>query len=118
MLDTLLAHLVDVASVFISMPLNVGEKFFYVYVLTFVALAFVSFRLYRNQRSASGFLKFLFPKQIYLHKSARVDYGIFLINLFISPLLLLGAGLQAWLSIEIGGALLGLNDGRAVLVGD
>ncbi len=118
MLDTLSAHLVDVASVLIEMPLNISEKFYYLYVLTFIGLAYVSFRRYYKKRAQSGFLKFLFSGQIYLHQSARVDYGIFLINLLISPLLLLGAGLQAWLSIEIGGALLGLNHGRAVFVGD
>ena len=118
MLDTLSAHLVDVASVLIEMPLNISEKFYYLYVLTFIGLAYVSFRRYYKKRTQSRFLKFLFPKRIYLHQSARVDYGLFLINLLMSPLLLLGAGLQAWLSIEIGSLLLGLNDGRAVVVGD
>lgn len=59
----------------------------------------------------------MFPRSIYLHKSARVDYSIFLINLFISPLLLVGAGLQAWLSTQIGAVLVDLNGDSAVFVG-
>lgn len=118
MLDRLSAHLVDVVSVLFNMPLNISEKFFYLYVVTFIGLAYVSFRFYYRKYAQGGFLKFLFPKAIYLHKSARVDYGIFLINLLISPLLLLGAGLQAWLSTQIGGLLLDLNEGQAVFVGE
>ena len=118
MLDRLSAHLVDVVSVLFNMPLNISEKFFYLYVVTFIGLAYVSFRFYYRKYAQGGFLKFLFPKAIYLHKSARVDYGIFLINLLISPLLLLGAGLQAWLSTQIGRLLLDLNEGQAVFVGE
>lgn len=118
MLDRLSAHLVDVVSVLFNMPLNISEKFFYLYVVTFIGLAYVSFRFYYRKYAQGGFLKFLFPKAIYLHKSARVDYGIFLINLLISPLLLFGAGLQAWLSTQIGRLLLDLNEGQAVFVGE
>ena len=117
MLEAISAHLVDIATVLIYMPINVGEKFYYLYLLTFVVLAFVSFQLYYKKKVEGGFVKFLFPKSIYLHRSARVDYGIFLINLFISPLLLLGAGLQARLSTQIGTALVELNNGAAVFVG-
>jgi sterol desaturase/sphingolipid hydroxylase (fatty acid hydroxylase superfamily) len=107
-----------VATVLFYMPLNLGEKFYYLYLLTFIGLAYVSFRFYYRHRFKRGFLSFLFPGNIYFHPSARVDYGIFLINLLISPLVLLGAGLQAWLSTQIGAALIHLNSGAAVFVGN
>ena len=44
MLDRITTHLTDVGSVLIGMPLNVSEKFYYLYVLTFIGLAYVSFR--------------------------------------------------------------------------
>ncbi len=118
MLESFEAHIIDVVSVFINMPFNVGEKFYYLYILTFIGLAYYSFTKYYKGRVKEGFLKFLFPREIYLHESAKVDYGIFLINLFISPLLLIGAGLQAWLSSQVGTALIDLNSGQAIFVGD
>ena len=112
----LTAHLSEVADVLASTPLNPGEKFFFAYLLSFVALAFLSYRLYYSKRSG-GFLGFLFPKRIYLHPSARVDYGIYLINLLTSPLFLVSAGLQAWVSVKVGSVLLGFNGGEALVVG-
>ena len=142
-MEPLTAYLVDVVTVLITIPVNISEKFYYLWLLSFVGLSYLSFVLYyrrtgqdsdNKKRNASvrsgykksnhkrsdhqGFLKFLFPKAIYFHKSARVDYGIFLVNLFLSPLLLVGAGLQTWVSAEVGGLLLGLNDRAAVFVGE
>lgn len=135
MLDDLSGYLFEVAAVLINMPLNVSEKFFVVNLLAFIALAYLSYRLYyrgRERRSAgpvgkakadagkttSGFFGFLFPRAVYFSRSARLDYGIFFINVLLSPLLLIGAGLQTWFSIQIGTGLVELNDGRAIVSGD
>ncbi|MEM9622279.1 MAG: sterol desaturase family protein [Pseudomonadota bacterium] len=118
MFDRLIDHTVEVFFVLLNTPVNMGEKFYVVYLATFVALAFVSYRLYHKQAPVRGFLAFLFPKKIYLHKSARIDYGIYLINLLISPLLLVGASVQTLVSVGIGQALLDMNGGSAVYVGE
>jgi hypothetical protein len=93
MLESFESYFVAVATALANVPLNVTDSFYFVYVLTFIALAYVSYRLY-HRRARGGFFRFLFPKAIYLHPSAKVDYGIYLINLLISPLILLSAGLK------------------------
>ena len=109
MLDTvwtnLVNHLADVTTLLVTMPVNVHEKFYFVYIGSFVLLAFFSYHRYYRKRTKRGFFAFLFPWKIYGSASARVDYGIFLVNLLISPMLLITAGLQAWLSIVVGNAL-------------
>ena len=100
MYETLSAHLRDVVNVLLTTPINMGEKFYFVYLLTFIGLAYLSYRLY-YRREQRGFFRFLFPARIYWHPSARVDYGIYLINLLLSPLFLVGAGLQAYASAGI-----------------
>ena len=116
-LDNLSSYLIDTALVIVSIPVNVSEKFFYVYLLTFVALAYFSYRRYYRKDTNTGFIRFLFPGSIYLSKSARIDYAIFFINILISPLVLVAAGLQAWLSIQIGNQLIALNDGVPISQG-
>lgn len=110
-------HFVDVALVLLYAPISVGDKFYFVYILTFIGLAYVSYRCY-EKNSDIQFFKFLFPKKVYLHKSAKIDYGIYLINLFISPLLLVGAGIQTYLSIQVAETLVALNDGNAIITGN
>ncbi len=117
-LDDLSNYLIDITSFFVSIPINLAEKFYYVYLLTFVALSYLSYHLYYRKDSRTGFFGFLFPKQIYFSTSAKIDYAIFLINILISPLVLVGAGLQAWLSIQIGNQLIASNDGAPVFQGN
>lgn len=116
--ESIWAYLADIGTLLLTMPLNFGEKFFYLYILTFVALAFFSYRIYYKHRTRKAFFAFLFPKSIYWHKSARVDYAIFLINIALSPLILVGAGIQTWISAELAGTLVELNNNAPVLSGD
>ncbi len=116
MIDPIIAYLQDIALLLVSMPINWQEKFYVVYLLTFIGLAYLSYRLYYPSVKG-GFPGFVFPREIYLHPSARIDYGIFLINVLISPWLLVGAGLQAWLSIELGQWLVTLNNNTAIFTG-
>ncbi|NJN50651.1 MAG: hypothetical protein HC809_01505 [Gammaproteobacteria bacterium] len=115
MWDALTTYLVDVGSVLVSAPFNHADVFYFVYLLTFAAFAYLSFRLY-HRHAGKRFLRFLFPREIYLHASAKVDYGIYLVNLLLSPLILVVAGLQTLVSIEVAETLIALN-GKALIVG-
>lgn len=111
-------YLQDLGWLFLTLPVSVGEKFYYVYVVSFVALGWISYRRYYQPRAQRGFLRFLFPKNIYWHKSARVDYAVFVINVALSPFLLVGAGLQTFASSELASFLIDLNSGDPIFRGD
>ncbi len=118
MFEQFFSHFTDVAILLVEIPFTMNEKFYYLWLVTFVGLAYLAFRLHYRHRTKHHFLSFLFPGRIYLHPSAKVDYWIFLINVLISPLILVGAGLQAWVSTEVASILIGINDGHAVFVGE
>ncbi len=111
-----LDYLYEVGVLILTSPWNMQEKFYFVYVLTFLVMAAISYRLYYRS-GTSNFWRFVFPKKIYWHPSARIDYGVYLVNILLSPLILVGAGLQTWLSIQLGAWLIDLNSGNAVIVG-
>lgn len=108
----------EVGVLLLTMPLVVEEKFHFVYLLTFVGLGWISYHRYYRHRTRKNFWQFLFPRRTYLHPSSRVDYGVFLINILTSPLLLVGVALQTAVSSQVGAVLLGMNDGQALVVGD
>lgn len=116
MYDSLQSYLLDVVSVLVTSPITVGDSFHWANLLAFILLGYVSYRLYERGRRTS-FWKFLFPESVYLHPSAKVDYGIYPVNLLISPLILVAAGVQTWVSIEVAEALVALN-GQALIVGN
>ena len=65
----------------------------WVYLLCAAALAMVVY-VRREGRTWSliGYARYLFPKDVWLHRSARVDYGYFLLNglvmlLFVTPMI-------------------------------
>ncbi|SFP50396.1 sterol desaturase family protein [Tranquillimonas alkanivorans] len=73
-----------------------------VFVGTTLALAWIAWRLHYVKRSAPGpmnFLRFLFPRSVYLHRSTWVDIQLIVINQLFSPLTLsltaLGTGVIA-----------------------
>ncbi|MEQ8689517.1 MAG: sterol desaturase family protein [Pseudomonadales bacterium] len=117
-LVSLTEYLTDVGMTLISMPIVASEKFYILYLGTFVGLAYFSYRRYYRHRTRRNFVSFLFPRKIYLSQSARVDYAVFVINVLLSPLILVGAGLQAWLSAEVAGGLIGLNGDQPLVRGD
>ena len=117
-MQEIVAYIEELAFIFLMMPVNIGEKFYYVYLLTFVALAYFSYRRYYRHRTRKNFFRFLLPGQIYRHPSAKIDYAIFVINIVLSPLLLVGAGIQAWISTELAAVLVELNNGGPIFRGD
>ncbi|MEM7218528.1 MAG: sterol desaturase family protein [Pseudomonadota bacterium] len=118
-------YVADYAGYLLAIPTLPGEKLYWAYCLTFIALAYLSYRLYPARpegaapRSRPGFWSYVFPKRIYTHPSAIVDYKVYLANLFIGPVTsAFGVAVQTGLSIQIGNALIALNDGAPIVRGD
>lgn len=55
-------------------------------IIPFLLLALIPFFLYANKKfNWKNFLSYVFPKSIYLHSSAKLDYKLFFINKLIRP---------------------------------
>ncbi len=117
-LEQLYDHTTNVLLYIAKAPISITNKFFFVYILTFIGLAYFSYLKYYKTRE-SAFFKFLFPREIYSHKSAIVDYHIYFINLLISPVLgFLEVGVQTYIATSLVNYLLGLNAGEPLIAGD
>ena len=72
-------------------PVDVTERIYWAYLLSALLLAF-GFHTYlhanRPEAVPRSFLAYLFPKKIYLHKSAIADYQFFLVDRVVSALVL------------------------------
>ncbi len=72
-------------------PFDWSERIFVVYLLTALAMAVVVYRdLYRRAPETVGpsLLRYLFPRDVYLHRSALTDYKFYLIDRVVFALLL------------------------------
>jgi sterol desaturase/sphingolipid hydroxylase (fatty acid hydroxylase superfamily) len=103
-MDGVLSALLRVVEPFVY-PLLPQTRFYWLYMLTALVLAYVVYR--RTAASAAPrprFLEFALPKDIYLHRSALVDYRYFLVNhfsfVFLLAPLLLSAALVASFATE------------------
>ncbi|MBL7663050.1 sterol desaturase family protein [bacterium] len=72
---------------------NPASRIFWFYLLTAFTIALAVYIVQEKKRNAPSVLKYLFPKEILLHRSAIVDYFYFIINsviffLFLGPLML------------------------------
>ncbi|MBM4269127.1 MAG: sterol desaturase family protein [Deltaproteobacteria bacterium] len=90
-------------SVFIEMPgwvVDSGSRFFWVYLLAFVVLGAVAYRIHRGAipgtvpidaqpSGVRGVLRYLFPRDVYTHRSAKLDYKLVLANRAFGPSVLL-----------------------------
>jgi sterol desaturase/sphingolipid hydroxylase (fatty acid hydroxylase superfamily) len=101
----------------LDVPFNYGDRFYFLYLASFVVLAYVAYR--RSYRlSKTPFLKFLFPRRIYLHDSAKADYLIYLINVFIAPITaVFGVALNTAASLAVATTLIKLNSGQPLFPG-
>ncbi len=116
MFDLLLAYIAEYFLQLADIPFNYGERFYFIYVFTFVGFAYFAYKRYYN--TDKPFFKFLFPGRIYLHKSAITDYWIYLLNLFIAPVTaLFGVALNTYVASELAYGLVRLNGGEALVVG-
>lgn len=72
--------------------LDGGNRFFWVYLLTFIALGALARQIYyRNSPERRGsWLAFVFPRDMYTHPSAILDYKLLLCNRIFGPATFLG----------------------------
>ena len=83
--------------------LNANKRLFWLYLVSAAVIAFVIFIKQRNQ---GNFFCFIFDKSVWLHKSAKQDYIIWLINIVIKlsviiPLLFAAAPIAIFISQQL-----------------
>jgi sterol desaturase/sphingolipid hydroxylase (fatty acid hydroxylase superfamily) len=67
---------------------NPDNRLYWVFLLSALILAAISYRRYHHSSGLfpiKAFLEFVFPKKVYLHPSAIIDYKIYISYRFISP---------------------------------
>jgi sterol desaturase/sphingolipid hydroxylase (fatty acid hydroxylase superfamily) len=94
----------------VLMPLDHREKFGLVYFLISFALGAVLLARQEDEAGQrAGLLARLFPRAIYTHPSARLDYGLVLLNRVFTPAVLITRLLSsAWIAAAVGAALAAL----------
>ncbi|WP_372767067.1 sterol desaturase family protein [Pseudoalteromonas sp.] len=66
---------------------DANKRIFYIYLLSAVVLALPVYFAAVSQRSPIGFINFLFPKSVWLAKSAKQDYALWVVNKLLKALL-------------------------------
>ncbi|WP_125560175.1 sterol desaturase family protein [Pseudoalteromonas rubra] len=73
----------------ISLPgylLDANKRIYWLYLLSAVVMAGLVYNKLQVPRSFKGFLGFLFPRDVWLSDSAKLDYGLFVVNKLIKAL--------------------------------
>lgn len=76
-----------------------GERIFLLYLFSSLVIVYL---LYRYRKPAAAFLKYCFPKEVFLHRSAKQDYLFYFLLALCKgilvgvPLAWLGSGIQEW----------------------
>ena len=87
-----------------------GNRFYWVYLLSFIVLGALAFRLYYRAEaepapSLTGRLRrlarFLFPPEVYRHPSAIIDYQLLLMNRLLGPASLISGILLGSASVTL-----------------
>lgn len=60
--------------------IDANKRIYLPYLLSAVAMAYLVFRASATNKTAKGFLLFLFPKKVWLCKSAKLDYTLLITN--------------------------------------
>ncbi len=102
-MDSLQSVLHKIAAPFFF-PFFPSQRIYVVYLASALALAFAIYLVGRASRRGSilrGFLGYCFPKAVYAHKSAIVDYKYFFINkmsfgILFAPLIVGSSLVSAW----------------------
>jgi sterol desaturase/sphingolipid hydroxylase (fatty acid hydroxylase superfamily) len=78
-------------SILVTKPITGNSHLYWPFLISTVGLALISYTVYENKERFSLLkaLRFCFPKKIYLHPSAIVDYKLFVANAFLVPMLAL-----------------------------
>jgi len=75
----------ETISLSLSYFINTNKRIHVLYLLTSIILAFY---VYKKSNIKSSFIKYLFPKKIWLSKSAFVDYSLFCFNSLVKIVLI------------------------------
>jgi len=75
----------ETISLSLSYFINTNKRIHVLYLLTSIILAFY---VYKKSSIKSSFIKYLFPKKIWLSKSAFVDYSLFCFNSLVKIVLI------------------------------
>ncbi len=123
LLDSLLSLLYRSYDRLLELPgwlLDGGKRFFWLYLVSFVILGLVAYWMHYRRSEVSdgprGLWRFLFPREVYTHPSAMIDYQLFLANRILGPSgflsrALLGSFTIAYVASATQGALLHAVDG-------
>ena len=76
MLEILSSTLTELPHYFV----DANKRIYFVYLLSAVVLALPVYFTATKQRSAKGFMQFIFPKHVWLHQSAKQDYILWITN--------------------------------------
>ncbi|CCQ11641.1 hypothetical protein PALB_25420 [Pseudoalteromonas luteoviolacea B = ATCC 29581] len=69
---------------------DANKRIYLPYLLSAIVLAIPVYWRLSRRRSAKGFLRYLFPKTIWLHESAKQDYWLFIVNRVVKTLAFTG----------------------------
>jgi len=93
-------NLLDVFNALNGHFINANKRVFWGYLLATVVLAYL---VWIKQNKPTSFIRFVLPKSVWLHDSAKIDYMVWVLNsaikvLLIVPLLFAAAPIAIWLS--------------------
>lgn len=74
----------------LSLPgylVDANKRIFGIYLLSAIILAVPAYLLQKKRSGLNAFVRYLFNKKIWLHPSARLDYGLFILNRLLKVLL-------------------------------
>ena len=108
-MDALDTFLLKLALPF-AMPLLPSQRIYFLYVVSALVLALVVYEWLRRSRPdgpSGSFFSFCFPKRIYRHPSALVDYAFFFINkasfaILFAPLVVGSTLVSGWTEAGLG----------------
>jgi sterol desaturase/sphingolipid hydroxylase (fatty acid hydroxylase superfamily) len=69
-------------------PIDPLRRVYWVYLGSAALMAVLIYVRVRTTAGRSGILRYLFPAELYRHRSSRVDYGFFYVNSILSGLIL------------------------------
>jgi len=89
-METLLDYLAQFGDTFL-LPFQMTERVYWLYLVSALLIAIIAFGVSRHKAGKStslrAFLTYCFPRSVYLHRSAIVDYCYLFINRFLFALL-------------------------------